>query len=56
MSDISLLRASAWGLRNRDAQVVPYRHSHVRLHGPVVVGGRLEIGRRWPERRLEPPS
>jgi acetyltransferase-like isoleucine patch superfamily enzyme len=47
--ELSVLKAVDVRIRQRGAQVVPFRRARMRLLGVVVGGGRLEVGRRWPD-------
>lgn len=55
-SDLSLLQAVLAKLRHRDADVIPFRKSQVRIDGTIDGGGRLEIGFRWPGNFFEPTT
>ncbi len=52
--EISMLRAANARIRQRGAQVVPFRRARMRLLGQVEGGGRLEVGRRWPDGYFSP--
>jgi acetyltransferase-like isoleucine patch superfamily enzyme len=52
--EISLLKAVDARVRQRGAQVVPFRRTRMRLLGDVDGGGRLEVGRRWPDGYFSP--
>lgn len=52
--EISALKAANARIRQRDARVVPYRRTRMRLLGDVDGGGRLEVGRRWPDGYFSP--
>ena len=49
LGEMSPLRAVDARLRQREARLVPYRKARMRLLGRVDGGGRLDIGKRWPD-------
>ncbi len=55
-SDLSRVQAVRAKFRHRDAEVIPFRKSQVRIDGDVDGGGRLEIGFRWPGNFFEPTT
>jgi acetyltransferase-like isoleucine patch superfamily enzyme len=54
--DLSLIQAIRARIRHRDAQIVPFRKSRLRIDGEVDGGGRLEVGFRWPGSFFEPTT
>jgi len=50
--EIALGRALQLRLSHREARVVPYRRSRVRMLGCVDGGGRIDVGARWPDAYL----
>jgi acetyltransferase-like isoleucine patch superfamily enzyme len=55
-SDLSRIQAVKAKLRHRDAEVIPYRKSQLRIDGEVDGGGCLEVGFRWPGNFFEPTT
>jgi acetyltransferase-like isoleucine patch superfamily enzyme len=55
-SDLSRVQALRAKFRHRDAEVIPFRKSQLRIDGEVDGGGRLEIGFRWPGNFFEPTT
>jgi acetyltransferase-like isoleucine patch superfamily enzyme len=55
-SDLSRIQAVRAKLTHREAEVIPFRKSQVRIDGEVDGGGRLEIGFRWPGNFFEPTT
>jgi acetyltransferase-like isoleucine patch superfamily enzyme len=54
--DLSLIQDVRARIRHREAQVVPFRKSQVRIDGEIDGGGRLEVGFRWPGSFFEPTT
>jgi acetyltransferase-like isoleucine patch superfamily enzyme len=54
--DLALLQALRAKLRHRDAEVVPFRKSQLKIDGEIDGGGRLEVGFRWPGNFFEPTT
>jgi acetyltransferase-like isoleucine patch superfamily enzyme len=52
--EISALKAVNARARQREAQVVPFRRTKMRLLGDIDGGGRLEVGPRWPDGYFSP--
>jgi acetyltransferase-like isoleucine patch superfamily enzyme len=55
-SDLSLVQAVRAKVRHRDAEVIPFRKSQVRIDGDIDGGGRMEVGFRWPGNFFEPTT
>lgn len=54
--ELSLIQAIRARIQHRDAQVIPFRKSKVRINGEIDGGGCLEIGFRWPGSFFEPTT
>lgn len=55
-SDLSVIQALKARLRIREATLVPFRKSRIRIDGTLDGGGSLEVGFRWPGNFFEPTT